>query len=75
MGERKIILVLSGEISTGKSTLAARLEKDFGFKICKTREGLYFLGEKKLAGKPPGRDFYQKYGEQLDNELEGKLLK
>lgn len=66
MGDRKVILVLSGEICTGKSTLADRLEQVFGFKHCKTKEGLLYLAEKKLNGKMPERGFLQKFGEQLD---------
>ena len=74
MGERKVILVLSGEIATGKSTLADLLEENYGFKHCKTKEGLRLFGEKKLAGKKPERDFFQKFGEQLDNEGDGKWV-
>jgi len=74
MGDRKVIVVLSGEICTGKSTLANRLEKAFGFKQCKTKEGLYYLGEKKLKGQIPDRDFFQKHGEYLDTNGGGKWV-
>lgn len=74
MGDRKVILVLSGEICTGKSTLADRLEKVFGFRHCKTKEGLLYLASKKLNGKTPERDFLQKYGEQLDTAGDGKWV-
>ncbi|HEY5463228.1 MAG TPA: adenylosuccinate synthetase [Hanamia sp.] len=74
MGDRKIILVLSGEICTGKTTLANKLEKVFGFKHCKTKEGLNLFAEKKLKGKSPDRDFLQKYGEELDNKFEGQWV-
>jgi adenylosuccinate synthase len=66
MGERKIILVLSGEICTGKSTLSDKLVKQHGFRHCKTREGLKSLAADKLKGKDPERDFYQKLGYDLD---------
>ena len=74
MGDRKIILVLSGEICTGKTTLANKLEKIFGFKHCRTKEGLNLFAEKKLKGKIPDRDFLQKYGEELDIKLKGRWV-
>lgn len=74
MGERKIILVLSGEICTGKSTLADKLERTYGFKHCKTRDGLNHYAQKKLKGKEPQRDFYQKLGEELDVKNGGKWV-
>lgn len=74
MAQRKIILLLSGEIASGKSTLAKRLEKKFGFKVLKTREVLRELAMKKLAGKIPERDFLQKYGEELDKSGDGKWV-
>lgn len=74
MGDRKVILILSGEICTGKSTLADKLESAFGFKHCKTKEGLLFLANKKLNGKTPERGFLQKFGEQLDTTGDGKWV-
>lgn len=74
MGDRKVIVVLTGEIATGKSTLAQKLVQVFGFKHCKTKEGLAFLAEKKLDGKTPDRDFLQKHGEYLDTTEEGKWV-
>lgn len=74
MGDRKIILVLSGEICTGKTTLCSELVNEFNFKHCKTRDGLRLLAEKKLKGKSPGRDFYQKLGHDLDVKNGGKWV-
>lgn len=74
MGDRKIILVLTGEICTGKSTLADKLENKFDFKHCKTKEGLNYFAKKKLKGKNPDREFLQKYGEQLDTKDDGKWV-
>jgi adenylosuccinate synthase len=74
MGDRKVILVLSGEICTGKSTLANKLAQTFGFKHCKTKEGLLYLAQKKLKGKSPERDYFQKFGEQLDTTGDGKWV-
>ncbi|MDO1449510.1 adenylosuccinate synthetase [Rhodocytophaga aerolata] len=74
MGDKKVILVLSGEICTGKSTLTAMLENRFGFKHCKTKEGLYYFAQKHLNGKLPDRSFLQQYGEKLDREGGGKWV-
>ncbi len=74
MGERKIILVLSGEICTGKSTLAEQLKSHYGFLHCKTRDGLNYFADQKLKGAAPERDFYQKLGEDLDIAGEGKWV-
>lgn len=74
MAQRKIILLLSGEIASGKSTLSKNLEDRFNFKICKTREALKELGRKKLKGKEPSRDFLQKLGETLDKSEKGKWV-
>jgi len=74
MAQRKIILLLSGEIASGKSTLSKQLDEKFGFKVLKTREVLRELAIKKLAGKTPDRDFLQKYGEELDKTGDGKWV-
>lgn len=74
MAERKIILVLSGEICTGKTTLAEKLKSDYGFLHCKTRDGLKHYAEQKLRGVAPERDFYQKLGEELDVAGRGKWV-
>ncbi|TDE13194.1 MULTISPECIES: adenylosuccinate synthetase [Dyadobacter] len=74
MADRKIILVISGEMCTGKSTLAEKLASRIGFKHCKTREGLYHLAKKELNGDTPERAFLQKYGERQDTEGGGRWV-
>jgi adenylosuccinate synthase len=74
MAERKIILVLSGEICTGKSTLSEKLKSRYGFLHCKTRDGLGYYADQKLKGVTPERDFYQKLGEELDVAGGGKWV-
>ena len=74
MAQRKIIILLSGEISSGKSTLAKNLQDDFNFKICKTREAIKELGKKHLKGAEPDREFLQKFGESLDKKGNGKWV-
>ncbi|MFP5041626.1 adenylosuccinate synthetase [Parasediminibacterium sp. JCM 36343] len=74
MAQRKIILLLSGEIAAGKSTLSKGLENTFAFKVLKTREVLKEIGNKKLSGKKPERNFFQKLGESLDSSGGGKWV-
>lgn len=74
MADRKIILVLSGEICTGKSTLSDKLAKDFNFRICKTKEGLKKFAQTKLKGKIPDRIYLQQFGEELDKRFKGKWV-
>ncbi|WP_129020679.1 adenylosuccinate synthetase [Edaphocola flava] len=74
MGDKKVILVLSGEICTGKSTLTEKLKDRFGFRHCKTKEGLYDFAQRELKGKPPDRTFLQQFGERLDKEDGGKWV-
>jgi len=74
MGDKKIIVVLSGEIGSGKSTLANGLSERFGFLHCKTKEGLAFFAQRHLNGKDPDRTFLQSYGEKLDKEGGGKWV-
>jgi adenylosuccinate synthase len=74
MAERKIIVLLSGEIAAGKTTLAHRLEKKFGFKVLRTREAIKDLAKKKLKGGEPDRTFLQKFGTSLDEKEDGKWV-
>lgn len=74
MGERKIILALSGEIASGKSTLSRRLEEAFGFAVCKTKEGLNHFAKQKFKGTHPDRAQLQSFGESLDVEGGGKWV-
>ena len=74
MAERKIILLLSGEIAAGKTTLAKNLEEKFGFKVLKTRKALKELAKKKLKGEEPDRTFLQKFGTILDEQQDGKWV-
>lgn len=74
MATRKIILILSGEISSGKTTVANHLQKEFGFKSCKTKEGIQHFAIRKLKGQIPSREFLQEYGEQLDRSNKGEWV-
>jgi adenylosuccinate synthase len=74
MAERKIIVVLSGQIASGKTTLAKKLETKFGFKVLRTKEALKNLAKKKLKGVEPDRTFLQKFGTSLDEKEDGKWV-
>jgi adenylosuccinate synthase len=74
MAERKIIILVSGEIASGKSTLAHKLEENFNFKVLKTRDALIDLARKKLKGQEPDRTFLQNFGTTLDKKDGGKWV-
>lgn len=74
MGQRKIILILSGEIATGKSTLSQKLEESFDFKVLRTRELLKSIASEKSKGKDYSRSFLQNLGQKLDEDEGGKWV-
>lgn len=75
MRNGKLIVLLSGEICTGKSTLCENLRQRFDFKILKSKEALkqiYIEQNKRLK---EGRTSLQKIGEQLDKETNGAWVR
>jgi len=62
----KQIVVLSGPVAAGKTTLADSLEKRFGFARVKTRELI-----RTMLGTEPEREALQKAGEELDVKTDG----
>ncbi|HEV7767816.1 MAG TPA: adenylosuccinate synthetase [Thermoanaerobaculia bacterium] len=62
----QIVVVLSGPIAAGKTTLADSLEKRFSFARFKTRELI-----RTILGTEPAREALQKAGEDLDRESNG----
>src|ERR1700722_11192260 len=74
MGDRKVIIILSGEICTGKTTLADKLEADFGFQRCKTRAGLSYYADQRPPSEREDRSFQQPFGARLDVETDGKWV-
>lgn len=72
MNSKKIIVLLSGEISSGKSTVCDGLKTHFGFYHVKTRDILVRVEEKHHRGKQSGqRDDLQKFGRKLDQDTNG----
>jgi len=74
MAKRKVIILISGEIASGKTTLAHKLSDSFGFKVLKTRDAIQSLAKKKLKGEEPDRTFLQEFGTGLDKREDGKWV-
>lgn len=74
MAQRKIILLLSGEIASGKSTLSNGLIDKFDFHALKTRELLKEIASSQLKGDVPDRSYLQKLGEKLDIDEKGRWV-
>lgn len=68
---QRIVLVLSGAIAVGKSTLAGGLANSFGFFCIKTSS---LLKSKTQYPKPVNRQDFQAVGEQLDTDTNGAWL-
>jgi adenylosuccinate synthase len=65
------LVILSGRISSGKSTLAAQLESQFGLEQIRSRE---LLEARLSAGRTATRANLQKQGELLDTRSHGRWL-
>jgi len=74
MATRKFILILSGEIGSGKSTLVQLLEKKYNFKVLKTNERIKALCHEK-GYYDTDRKRMQETGEKLDNETDGRWVR
>lgn len=75
MRYKKLILVLTGEIATGKTTLSEELVKRYGFVHIKTRELLNEIAVKKTsAEKVLERGFLQRFGADLDQKTNGSWI-
>ena len=70
MTQNKIIVVLSGEIASGKSTLARNMAQKYSFTHLKSKDAIL----KATEGKKNNRLTLQKRGERLDTETNGKWL-
>ena len=72
MNQNRLIVVLSGEIASGKSTLAKNLSKVHGFKLLKTRDALIKHASSRINIK--NRGALQKFGEKLDKDTKGEWI-
>src|SRR5258708_7862763 len=66
----KIIVLLSGSVASGKSTLASLLENRFGFQIVKTWQLLKTVRPE----LPQDRESLQAFGEELDKKTGGQWV-
>lgn len=65
------VLVLTGQISSGKTTLSNRLERRFGFSSLKTKEHLATLAGPDIRE----RGNMQRFGEDLDTQTGGTWVR
>ena len=72
--KEKLIVVLSGEIASGKSSLADSFEKEFGFEVLRTKQALIEYGNRQPKSKPDQRLDLQKLGEKLDKDTNGMWI-
>src|SRR5260370_21969291 len=71
----KLIVLISGNVSAGKSTLSEGLRRQYSATIVKTKEVLKDLAVKKLKRELPSeRRALQQFGDQLDNETGGEWV-
>jgi adenylosuccinate synthase len=75
MRSRKIIVLISGEISCGKSKLSENLASKFDFKILKSKDALKQIAEEANKRLKEGRQPLMKIGEQLDKDTGGSWLR
>ena len=64
------VILLSGRVSSGKTTLSAGLQQQFGARVVKTKE----LIRHAAKDLPLERASLQQYGERLDRETDGKWV-
>ena len=71
----KLIVLISGNVSVGKSTLSDGLRKQHDATIVKTKEVLRSLAVRKLRRElPSDRRALQEFGDQLDRQTRGKWV-
>jgi adenylosuccinate synthase len=68
--ERRTIVLISGSVSSGKSSLAGALEQRYGFRCLKTRELILKLRPRTRNE----RAALQRAGERLDKQQQGKWV-
>jgi adenylosuccinate synthase len=72
----KQIVLLSGSISSGKSTLSNLLNEQFAFHVLKTKKIIQSFALQKLGKEiEPERRAMQKFGESLDKETKGRWVR
>ena len=75
--KNRIIVILTGEIGAGKTSLAELLHSHYYFELLKTSEALNYWAKSKKFHKKKEEDhrmFLQRIGESLDKETKGKWV-
>ena len=73
-GRTKKIILLSGPVSSGKSTLSKALEEEFGLQILRTRDILIKIVTSEKAPRPTDRLSLQALGDRMDEETQGRWV-
>lgn len=69
------IVLLSGNVSSGKTTLSEKLRSQFDFDVLKTKKVIQQLAQKRLRRElESDRRAMQLFGERLDKETAGKWV-
>lgn len=72
---RKIVLV-SGSVAAGKTTLVEHLRRDFGVHVIKTKDLIRQMAAKKLGRELEAeRRAMQQFGDRLDRETKGQWVR
>jgi len=72
----KKVVLLSGSISSGKTSLSTLLKEQFGFHVLKTKEVIQSLARQKLGKEVESeRRAMQKFGESLDKDTKGRWVR
>lgn len=71
----KLIVLISGNVGVGKTTLSDGLRERYGATIVKTKEILKTLAAKRVkAGLPAERRALQEFGERIDVDTKGEWV-
>lgn len=72
----KQVVLLSGNISSGKTSLSTLLKEQFGFHVLKTKEVIQSLARQKLGKDVESeRRAMQQFGESLDKDTKGRWVR
>jgi adenylosuccinate synthase len=70
-----LIVLLSGGVSSGKSTLSEKLREQYGFELLKTKTVIQERAKKELGRElTPSRRAMQNFGDSLDARTDGKWV-
>lgn len=71
----KLVVLISGSVSSGKTTLSDGMRRHYGATVLKTKEVLKDLAFRKLKKELPAeRRALQDFGQQLDSDTDGEWV-